>query len=513
MICTRSFLGFLTCLCAATQVQTASGQAGANTRNQIRRDVALGVGEVSRQGRWPTRRKGQYIISGFSVDAATQMDYGLVMVNTCSGVLLTNEWALTAGHCVNRAPSVTIKFLPAGDPNAQTNTSSQVYVMGWDLPCPPKQTPPGPGTCRGYDLALVKSSAPFRVNGSTTNFVNTLFDPSGARPGKAIQFFGQGVNVAGPGQPGLGQWRFAGFSIASVVTSPPFPDPPAPTDPNPRRAYPPSVTVNSNAFGQILAPGDSGGPAFFVVLGPQGSQSQLGGIGVRADAMTADINLLPVGLIGVVIQGTWAARDATDLFDVLQGELAQLNLMSGVLDLNLRDWASSERAANELCFNRGYTTGHFDGHEQVDRGRFGLVCSTAGVAFRDVTVTEVNSTSWSFSDINAVPWAQAMRAASDLCARANQGFVGGHFTGNVGPGVFGLVCYMQGQDGAGAQWMDAPDAQINAGPWPSGSDLNAVPWAQAARAAHAFCNGKGFISGFMTGHQTADRKGVVCQKF
>jgi hypothetical protein len=42
------------------------------------------------------------------------------------------------------------------------------------------------------------------------------------------------------------------------------------------------------------------------------------------------------------------------------------------------------------------------------------------------------------------------------------------------------------------------------------ADINAVGWAQAARAATNICLGKGYSGGFFTGHQIGELRGVVC---
>jgi hypothetical protein len=177
-------------------------------------------------------------------------------------------------------------------------------------------------------------------------------------------------------------------------------------------------------------------------------------------------------------------------------------------DVNTVSWAQGARAGVKLCYNRGFVGGHFDGHQDVAKGGYGIHCSGKGTTWRDVTTAEITATQWGFTDINQVNWAQANRAAERLCATANQGFVGGHFNGHMKDGRFGLFCYKDG-----AQWFDANDADIAATgfgfPTPK---LDNVLWAQAARAATGFCRGKGFGGGFMNGHQVPGKYGVVCQK-
>jgi predicted RNA-binding protein with TRAM domain len=62
---------------------------------------------------------------------------------------------------------------------------------------------------------------------------------------------------------------------------------------------------------------------------------------------------------------------------------------------------------------------------------------------------------------------------------------------------------------AASQRFDATDGQLADTGWPVG-DTNTVGWAQAGRAGHGFCQGRGFVSGFLDGHQSGNLKGVVC---
>ena len=222
-------------------------------------------------------------------------------------------------------------------------------------------------------------------------------------------------------------------------------------------------------------------------------------------------NLIPKLTVEHLITTSWNPRAATQVIDTFNEAHYYFfeNPDRTQLDMNLMRWAISARAAHEMCFNRGFVGGHMTGHQF--EGKFGIACSTAGAVWRDAIVAEVANSGWPFSVVDDVNWAQAQRAASHICANAKQGYVGGHFNGHYtsgtfGPGAFGLMCY-----GFPAQWFDASVAEINATGWPLG-DLNSVGWAQAARAATTYCERKGFVAGFMTGHQIPDKYGVVCQR-
>ncbi|HEY5723766.1 MAG TPA: hypothetical protein VIT45_15750 [Allosphingosinicella sp.] len=171
-------------------------------------------------------------------------------------------------------------------------------------------------------------------------------------------------------------------------------------------------------------------------------------------------------------------------------------------------WAVAARTAAFECGKRGLPAGHFNGHHSADHEIVYLICSVSGAVWRDAAAAEIASTPWGFSDVNSVSWAQAGRAAEQLCARANQGFSGGQFNGHQLNGKYGLTCY-----GEGARWFDATDAELAATGFGFATPrLDDVPWAQAMRAATNFCVGKGFDGGFMNGHQAPGRYGVVCQK-
>jgi hypothetical protein len=224
--------------------------------------------------------------------------------------------------------------------------------------------------------------------------------------------------------------------------------------------------------------------------------------------------MIPAHAVADIIKTTWNSELASQTMDV--GEEVYNHLWDDPtretdVDMNVRGWAITARAANEMCFNRGFATGHMNGHQL--NGNFGLVCSTMGVVWRDAIAAEIANSGAPFTgDINGVNWAQARRAANNICAKEGRGFVGGHFNGHqvAGSGVFanskyGLICY-----GAPAKWFDATTNEINATGWPVG-DLNTVGWAQAARAATEYCRKKGYDAGFMTGHQLPGKYGVVCQ--
>ena len=164
-------------------------------------------------------------------------------------------------------------------------------------------------------------------------------------------------------------------------------------------------------------------------------------------------------------------------------------------------YAQAGRASTDFCIGKGFSGGRFTGHYVGER--IGLLCTpTTGKSF-DATAADIQATGWNFSDINATPWAQIARAATGICNARN--FVGGFFTGHQLNGLHGVVC-LQGDV---AHWFDSTDNDLQS----SGqtfADIDAVPWARAARAATNICLGKEYSGGFFTGHQLNGKRGVVC---
>ena len=62
---------------------------------------------------------------------------------------------------------------------------------------------------------------------------------------------------------------------------------------------------------------------------------------------------------------------------------------------------------------------------------------------------------------------------------------------------------------AASRWFDATNGQLLDTGWPV-ADTNTVGWGQANRAAQGFCGERGYAGGFLNGHQSGNRKGVIC---
>lgn len=277
------------------------------------------------------------------------------------------------------------------------------------------------------------------------------------------------------------------------------------------------LVSRTNAAGQVCAPGDSGGPVFFID-GKTGAEGLLGiqtggdftcpnKSSVSINQCKATItnisscmaNMIPRGAVEEIVRSSWTASAPAELLNVgleLYSYMARDPSGESLVDMDVRRWwATTARAANEMCFNRGFVAGRMTGHQA--NGNFGLVCSTAGATWRDVNKADIANSQAAFTNVDVDGWAQARRAASNLCARAGKGYVGGHFNGHqvLGQNVFdagqisraGLICY-----GPPAMWFDAPSSSIEANHGPLG-DLNGIAWAKADRAAADWCKTKGTL--------------------
>ncbi|MFO1086546.1 MAG: trypsin-like serine protease [Reyranellaceae bacterium] len=473
------------------------------------------------------------IINGTEVNSTEEQQRGLVTIRRgCSGILLSSDWVMTAGHCLpvdrpNPAlPSVTVAWAPG------RNFPSDAMYQSANAD---QSTNPGP------EFSLIHLSVP--VPGIAADYRMQLYaDTAGSLMGKTVVKYGRGVSTladnnptsgapVGPG--GAGPYRAANL-VVKFASDMDF-----------------SITYERNQAGQILMPGDSGGPgivwengtAFLVGItrsGAPGAVECFNRAGITPAQIDANCKASIYAISGAVdtaiassavrhavqaiLKSSWNARLTSQTVLVYSPEIT---LIAPISNMDETSWTRSAVVANKLCYNRGFSAGHFDGHQNlvsaaVDHS-FGLQCSGAGTVWRDIKLSDIPA-GWGFSDLNAVPWAQANRAAERLCATANQGFAGGHFTGHQtrdpnGNVIAGLVCYRDG-----AQWFDASGVDLGrTGFGFSVPTIDKTSWAQAARAATGFCRLHNFSGGFMNGHQAQDRLdangwpvnvrfGVVCQR-
>lgn len=127
----------------------------------------------------------------------------------------------------------------------------------------------------------------------------------------------------------------------------------------------------------------------------------------------------------------------------------------------------------------------------------------AASTWHDATNGELMDTGWPVSDVRAVGWAHAGRAAQEWCG--GRGYLGGRLNGHQRGNGKGIVCIGRGT----SQWFDATTGQLFDIGWPV-QDVDSAGWSYAAVAANEFCRARGFVGGFLNGHQLGTRRGAVC---
>ena len=460
-------------------------------------------------------RTGSPIIGGSVVTAAEQQLRGLIGVNGgCSGVMLSNEWALTAGHCLNFGPgnqnqnSVSI----SGVPNAVA--SDQIYMFGnANLRT---ITLPGGRTLAGLngtpDIGVIHLPTALKVNGSTNGFSNPIDATlSNQLTGTTLAEYGQGLFTYASYSPngtlipptGSG-WHAANMTVAGTAGL--------------------DMVFSPNASQQVASFGDSGGPYIRWINGqeyvvaiqstastvcsrnpPAGTTC---GVGNGQSYVTSITQAQAVSLgdndafIAAVFDTSWNANDSAQWIDVYPGEINGTPWAFSNVDAV--SWAQAMRASTQLCYSRAFPAGHFTGHTVSPK--VGLLCQGPGTVWADVAQSEINGTPEPFTDVNAIGWGQAQREAGILCV--NRGYVSGHFDGQEANGTFGLIC-----SNSNAGYYVASASDFAATGFPMG-DVDQTAWGAAGRAASSYCSARGFVSGYINGQENRSNStyGVICEK-
>lgn len=427
------------------------------------------------------------VINGTAVDPQTRLKLGLVDVNGSSGVLLSNDLVLTAGHVVpdgfDRIP-MSIWLL------GEQRVAVKIVRFHDNKEPAPYEDDPLSGI--GPDLALLKLHAPFAIDGSTSGFGNELY------LGERDNLIGQGVTIYGrgnatPGQDDRGAWLSGLLTVDSE-----------------QPAHQDLLDLISGETQQSTSPGDSGGPTFV----DDGSGPRLAGIhstGYNEGTCGADDSCVGTEVylarlvwgLTMAMDGEWHSSDRTSVFDVWDAEVRLMR--EPVLDVNVDHWARQARQANELCTNRGFVGGHHDGH-QIEEAK-GVTCSGYGASFHDVRDEELLAVGTPLGHIDDAEWSHAARAAHTVC-RA-RGYQSGYPTGFQSSQplqqrrVYGMVCVADFT-------FQVTHSELAATGWRVDGVVQ-TDYAQAMRAAHGLCTSRGHKTGFLTGFQNRNRYGITCQ--
>lgn len=373
----------------------------------------------------------------------------------CSAVLLTNEWVLTAGHCIDADTGRNAEFHFSSQPNT-IYLSNAMYKFGYHAT----------DEFGLADIGLVRLTTRVPINGSTNTFFTRLY--GGDAVGKTVTIYGQST----------GAYLKAEMTVKSSVDD--------------GR----NLQLTSDQDVKVI-PGDSGGPTF---INEDGERYL---VGITSNTGGKIVAIAPH--VKWIIAATRSFLDHSQPFaatDALKEELLALpegSLEEGQFFYPTQNWARAQRKAQWMCKLRGFIGGIFlPGGGKLGPYKFACIGRDGG-KFLEASQTDIDATLWGFNDINTVPWAQANRAAIKACKNKIPGSVGGFFTGQR----MGIIC-MNGKSGE----FVVSDPVF----WSSSGklDLNTIDWFGPHGDATKICKSYGYEGGFPDGHLYSNGRGMTC---